>query len=70
VEVYGASMALVESPLTFGAKNWVVFIVFEDDIAAAVLVRTEDTPRLRPDEAPHDRIQDVRAPWLAGFTQD
>jgi hypothetical protein len=70
VEGLGPSVALVESPLTFGAKNWVVFIVFEDEVVAAVLVRTQDTRRLRPDEAPPDRVQDVRAPWMAEFTQD
>ena len=70
VDAFGAPMALVETPLTFGAKNWVVYIVFESDVVAAVLVRIEDTPRLRPNAAPGDRVRDVSAHWLAGFTPD
>ena len=38
----GGSVALLESPLTFGAKNWVVYFVFENGVVAAVLVRTND----------------------------
>jgi hypothetical protein len=60
----------LETPLTFGAKNWVVYIVFEGDVVAAVLVRTEDSPRLRPKDAPGDRVRDSHASWLAAFAQN
>ena len=62
---HGASVALVRTPLIFGARNWVVYLVFEDDIVVAVLVRTDDTPRLRPNRSPEDRVADARAPWVA-----
>jgi hypothetical protein len=68
VEGFGVSVALVESPLTFGAKNWVVFFVFENDVVAAVLVRTSDTRRLKPHGAPQDRIHGTPS-WLAAFRQ-
>jgi hypothetical protein len=64
---FGLSATVVETAVTIGAKNWAVFIVFENDMVAAVLVRTEDSPRTKPDEAPQDRVQNVREPWLAEF---
>jgi hypothetical protein len=63
----GTSVAYVESPLTFGARNWVVYFVFEDDVVVAVLVRTADTPHLKPKGSPQDRVRDARASWLARF---
>ena len=66
----GASVARVESPLTFGAKNWVVYFVFEEDVVAAVLVRTADWRRQRPIESPQDRVWDAHASWLAEFVQN
>ena len=65
-----ASVARVESPLTFGARNWVVYFVFEDAVVAAVLVRTEDSPQQKPIGSPQDRVRDARAPWLAVFAQN
>jgi hypothetical protein len=67
VEAFGTSVSLVESPLTVGAKNWVVFIAFDADVVAGVFVRTNDTRRLKPQEAPEDRVHDVRGEWLAEF---
>jgi hypothetical protein len=64
----GASVALVKTPLTFGAQNWVVYIVFEQDVVVAVLVRTTDSRFRRPTGSPQDRIRDARATWLAAFT--
>ena len=57
-------MALVSTPLIFGAKNWVVYIVFEEELVAAVLVRTEDTRYDRPEGSPEDRVRDGRKSWL------
>ena len=67
VEDFGAPVALVSTPVTFGAKNWVVYFLFEGEIVAAVLVRTEDTRYDRPQGSPEDRVRDVRAPWLREF---
>jgi hypothetical protein len=64
----GISAAVVETPLTFGARNWVVYLVFEKDVVAAVLVRTADSPREKPGGSPRDRIAELRAPWLARFS--
>jgi hypothetical protein len=70
VEGLGASVSLVESHLTFGARNWVVYFVFEDDVVIAALVRTEDWRRLRPIGSPRDRVRDARASWLAEFARN
>jgi hypothetical protein len=67
VEELGGSVALLQSALTFGARNWVVYFVFEDDVVVAVLVRTEDWRRQKPIGSPQDRVRDARASWLAGF---
>jgi hypothetical protein len=66
----GASVARVSSPLTFGARHWVVYFVFENDVVAAMLVRTEDWRRQKPKGSPQDRVRDARAPWLAEFAQN
>jgi hypothetical protein len=64
-----ASVALIQSQLTFGAKNWVVYFVYEDDVVVAALVRTEDWRRLRPIGSPQDRVRDARASRLVQFSQ-
>ena len=66
----GLPVALVQSPVTFGAKNWVVWIVFDVDAVAGVLVRALDTCREWPDGAPQDRVDDPSRPQLAGFAPD
>lgn len=68
LEEVGLSRAIVESPLTFGARNWVVYLVFEKDVVVAVLVRTTDSPRMKPSGSPQDRLAEPLAPWLARFT--
>ena len=67
VEELWPSVAVIQSPLTFGARNWVVYFVFEDDVVVAALVRTEDWRRQKPIGSPQDRVRDARASWLAGF---
>jgi hypothetical protein len=64
---FGVSLALVKTPLTFGAQNWVVYIVFEENVVAAVLVRTVDTQLQRPKGSPPDRVRDAHKSWLAQF---
>jgi hypothetical protein len=66
----GLPEAVVESPLTFGAGNWVVWILFDGDVVAAVLVRTPDSNRFRPEAAPQDRVDDPKRPQLAGFAPE
>jgi hypothetical protein len=72
--VGGLSTAVIESPVTFGAKNWVAWIVFDQAAVAAVLVRTLDSPRERPHKAPRDRVDQSHRSELAQFvpaeTQD
>jgi len=51
------SIARLDSPVTDGAGNWVVYILFDDDDAvAAVLVRTLDRKTEHPAKAPPDRL--------------
>ena len=61
VDGLGASVALVESPLTFGARNWVVYFVYEEDVVVVALVRTEDWRHQKPVGSPKDRVRDARA---------
>jgi hypothetical protein len=63
----GSSAAVVESPLRFGASNWIVWVLFDRDTVSAVLVRTEDTNRIKPETAPQDCVDDPSRPLLAGF---
>ena len=44
------------APLEFGAQNWVLYIEFGADRVTAVRVRTEDSDRSRPSEAPEDKV--------------
>ena len=65
IEQVGVSTSVVESPLTFGARNWVAYLVFDGEVLAAVLVRTEDSPRERPIDSPLDRVANPRRlGWL------
>ena len=65
----GADVAALESPLTFGASNHIVYVVFDQDVVSAVLVRTVDTATLRPPEAPQDRVADPTLNVLKNFTR-
>jgi hypothetical protein len=49
----------VETPLEFGAKNWILSLEVTDSKIVAICVRTPDTPNSRPADAPPDkRFQD------------
>src|SRR5947207_14534880 len=48
VTPHGSSVAEIESPVTFGVPNHVVYIVFDYYVFAAVLVRTLYTHTQRP----------------------
>jgi hypothetical protein len=67
VTPYGSSVAVVQSPVAFGATNHVVYVVFDHDAVAAVLVRTLDVRSQWPREAPHDRIADDSLEVLKEF---
>ena len=38
----------IETPLTFGAKNWILHLAFEDQKLTSLKVRTKDSAQLRP----------------------
>jgi hypothetical protein len=61
------AVAVIQSPLTFGARNWVVYFAFEDDVVVAVLVRTYDERRQKPIGSPQDRVRDAHASWFAEY---
>jgi hypothetical protein len=44
-----------ESPLEFGAKNWVLLVECEEDRVLAVRVRTADSVQEHPKDAPPDK---------------
>jgi uncharacterized protein (TIGR02145 family) len=44
------------APFEFGAQNWVLLIEFKGGHVSAVRVRTEDSDRYRPAEAPADKV--------------
>jgi hypothetical protein len=62
-----SAVAALESPLAVGATNHVVYVVFDRDVVSAVLVRTEDTARYRPSNAPQDRLLDSALSVLKDF---
>ena len=48
------SLWTVETPLEFGARNWVLFIELHDSKVVALRVRTIDSMNERPHDAPPD----------------
>jgi hypothetical protein len=46
---------LAFAPYEFGAQNWVLLIEFENDHVSALRVRTEDSLKSHPAEAPRDK---------------
>lgn len=64
----GAPIALLSSKLAFGATNHVVWIHYQNDAVVAVLVRTADSAKRRPTDAPLDRKDNPARPLGADFT--
>jgi hypothetical protein len=48
---------LAFAPYEFGAQNWVLLIEFESDRASALRVRTNDSFKYHPAEAPPDKAR-------------
>jgi len=46
---------LVETPIEFGATNWVLYLDFNDSTIVEVRVRTADNENAHPREAPADK---------------
>ncbi len=49
----------VNTPLAFGAKNWVLLVLFFRDRVVACGFRTNDSVAERPRDAPNDRVLPV-----------
>lgn len=64
---FASSVACLQSPVTFGAGNWVVYILFDNGNVDAVLVRTMDTKTDHPPDAPPDRVSHPHNPLLPEF---
>ena len=48
----------VETPLEFGARNWILHLLFANGKLVGIGVRTEDSDKSRPPRAPLDKIAD------------
>jgi type II secretory pathway pseudopilin PulG len=46
---------LVQTPLKWGARNWVLWIEVKDDKVTALRIRFHDDKNSRPEEAPPDK---------------
>lgn len=46
---------LVQTPIQWGAANWVMWIEFSDCRLAAVRIRYHDSPAVKPKHAPPDK---------------
>ena len=54
------AMWIIETPYTFGAQNWILYLDFTGDELTAMRVRTVDTDRLLPPGAPVDIVPQVK----------
>ena len=52
----GPDHVLISTPVTFGAKNWVLWIRSDEGAIQSAIVRTCDDRREHPVGAPHDLI--------------
>ena len=61
------SSVLLVTPVELGATNWVLYCVFEQDKVVAVLVRTANSRRFRPPDAPNDKLRVPAPSWIEDF---
>lgn len=47
-------LATVSTPLTLGARNWIIYLEFEADKLVSIQVRTPDSSERHPQGAPGD----------------
>ena len=57
----------MDSPVTVGAGNWVIYVLFDGDKVDAVLIRTLDNKTEHPANAPPDRAANPPHPLLPEF---
>ncbi|MBW8035814.1 MAG: hypothetical protein FVQ79_09340 [Planctomycetes bacterium] len=46
----------LRTPIEWGAQNWVVYLIFENDLLSEIKIRTEDSRSHKPKEAPPDIV--------------
>ncbi len=51
-----------ETPLEFGAKNWILMLEFQQGVLVAAKVRTPDSASYHPPDAPPDLVADSAVP--------
>ena len=44
------------TPIEFGARNWIVYLAFENDLLTEIKIRTEDSIFRHPKDAPPDIV--------------
>ena len=49
------STLLIQTPVTIGAKNWILFILFNNDAVSCLRFGSSDEPKIRPVSAPANR---------------
>jgi hypothetical protein len=49
---------VVYTPLEFGAKNWTLILLFDESEVVGIGIRTEDSEKMKPKDAPEDRVVD------------
>lgn len=48
------SLIRITTPTTIGANNWSLIVMIEDDCVAGFGIRTEDSQKIKPTDAPND----------------
>jgi len=46
---------IIKTPLEFGARNWILYLIFKDDVVTSLFIRTSDDKSVRPEGAPNDK---------------
>jgi len=60
----------IYTPLTFGAKNWVLIVLLDDGINVAYGVRTNDSDFEKPKDAPPDKFNELyKEAWHLRFVR-
>jgi hypothetical protein len=60
-----------ETPLEFGARNWILVVSFGNDKVDGIGIRTADSLKDKPHGAPPDRVlESARSRWKTRFGPD
>ena len=65
----GSGVCVLDSPLEFGARNWMLYLQFDDERLSSARIRTADSMYEHPAEAPPDIGQWREVPREAAAQQ-